>query len=309
MQNGVENKYTLDKIVNNLSAEGYKITKRTFQFYVQAGLLPKGSRQGQKTGGVKFYYPFSVIETIKWIFELKSKGFNLSEIKETLLLARQEEKFLGDEQQFSEQVGNLIGPSSRHEIEKALPLQDHAAEDKGFNFLNNVMAETPGGKALTRCMQCGTCGGSCPSAMDMDYTPRYLFAMLLAGLKHEVLSSNTPWFCVSCYYCTVRCPQQIPITDIMFTIKQMAAREGIVKITDAYDFSKTFINLVEQYGRSFDFGLAMRYRLNHNPADRLSWGSLALKLYKKERIVLGPSKIAGIDQLRSILDEAKRGRQ
>lgn len=184
-------------------------------------------------------------------------------------------------------------------------MQDRVAEEEGFEFLRSVMAETPGGNALTKCLQCGTCGGSCPSAMDMDYTPRYLFAMLLAGLKHEVLSSNTPWFCVSCYYCTVRCPQQIPITDIMFTIKQMAAQEGIIKITDAYDFSRTFIELVEKYGRSFDFGLAMRYRLNRNPEDRLSWGTLALRLYKKERIVLGPSKIAGIYQLRSILNQAK----
>jgi heterodisulfide reductase subunit C len=140
----------------------------------------------------------------------------------------------------------------------------------------------------------------------MDYTPRRLFAMIRAGLKHEVLASNTPWFCVSCYYCTVRCPQQIPITDIMYTLKQIAISEGIVKITDAYDFSKTFVNLVEQYGRSFDFGLAMRYRLTHNPSDKVSWVSLALKLYKKERIVLAPSKIKGLDQLSRIIEKAKK---
>ena len=59
-------------------------------------------------------------------------------------------------------------------------------------------------------MQCGTCGGSCPSAADMDHTPRLLFAMIRAGLRDEVLRSNTPWMCVSCYFCAVRCPQEDP---------------------------------------------------------------------------------------------------
>ncbi|MFZ5995945.1 MAG: 4Fe-4S dicluster domain-containing protein [Nitrospirota bacterium] len=298
--------YTLDEIIRLLSDEGYKLTKRTFQFYVQSGLLPKGIRKGQGTGGVKFFYPQSVIETIKWIFALKSKGFNLVEIKETFQMYQED---VSAEKERLVSGADQIDNPFREKSERLRIARDRETTE-GRSFLEAVMAETPEGSTLTRCLQCGTCGGSCPSAEDMDYTPRHLFAMLLAGLKQEVLLSNTPWFCVSCYYCTVRCPQQIPITDIMYTLKQMAVREGIVKITDAYDFSKTFINLIEKYGRSFDFGLAMRYRLDHNPADRHSWGSLALKLYKKERIVLGPSKIEGIEQLRRIVNKAKeRGRK
>ena len=43
-----------------------------------------------------------------------------------------------------------------------------------------------------------------PSGPDMEHTPRRLFAMIEAGLKEEVLRSNTPWYCVSCYYCMAR---------------------------------------------------------------------------------------------------------
>ncbi|MBK6710249.1 MAG: 4Fe-4S dicluster domain-containing protein [Chloroflexi bacterium] len=50
------------------------------------------------------------------------------------------------------------------------------------------------------CIQCGTCGGSCPSGQDMDHTPRQLFAMIRADMRDEVLRSNTPWYCVSCYF-------------------------------------------------------------------------------------------------------------
>ncbi|MBT9171035.1 MAG: 8-methylmenaquinol:fumarate reductase iron-sulfur subunit [Actinobacteria bacterium] len=176
----------------------------------------------------------------------------------------------------------------------------------GFDLLDKVIRLTPGGESLKLCLQCGTCGGSCPSADDMDHTPRHIFWMLQAGLKDKVLSSNTPWFCVSCYYCTVRCPQQIPVTEVMYTLKHIAIKEGIVKITDAYDFSKTFVNLVEKFGRSFDFGLALRYHLTHNPMSKVSWGSLAIKMYKKERIVIGPSKIKDINNLTRILEKAKK---
>ncbi|MCS6843379.1 MAG: 4Fe-4S dicluster domain-containing protein, partial [Caldilineales bacterium] len=49
-------------------------------------------------------------------------------------------------------------------------------------FLQEVIAATPGGDPrLDRCIQCGTCGGSCPSAADMDHTPRQLFALIFAG--------------------------------------------------------------------------------------------------------------------------------
>src|SRR3989304_5335795 len=67
------------------------------------------------------------------------------------------------------------------------------------SLMAEVIATTPGGETLITCLQCGTCGGSCPSGPDMDHTPRQLFAMISAGLREEVLQSNTPWYCVACY--------------------------------------------------------------------------------------------------------------
>ncbi len=268
---------TTEQIIIELVQENFKISKRTFQYYVQCGLLPKGIRKGTKKGGVQFYYPSATINTLKRIFELKSKGYNLNEIK------------------------NLIKKINIDEN-----VQDFVPQKKGSELLSSIIRLTPAGERLISCLQCGTCGGSCPSGDDMNHTPRQIFAMLQAGFKKEViLQSNTPWFCVSCYYCTVRCPQQIPITDIMYTLKQLAIKESIVKITDAHDFSKTFVTLVRKYGRSFDFGLTIRYHLVHNPASKISWGSLAIKMLQKERLVTGPSKIKDMKGLISILEKAK----
>ena len=173
------------------------------------------------------------------------------------------------------------------------------------SFLHEVMAATPGGEVLKTCLQCGTCGGSCPSGPDMDHTPRALFAMIEAGMKDEVLRSNTPWFCVSCYYCTVRCPKEIPITDFMYTLKRMAIKAKLYDSSDAPDWSESFIGFVESYGRSFEVGLATRYHLTHQPLKKVNLGAFALGMLSKDRLAISPERIEGIDQLHAILNKAK----
>ena len=174
-------------------------------------------------------------------------------------------------------------------------------------FSRRVMEATPGGETLRSCLQCGTCGGSCPSADDMQHTPRQLFAMVNADMRDDVLRSNTPWYCVSCYYCTVRCPQEIPITDIMYSLKQMAVAEGLYEDRDAPDWSNSFIGYVEQYGRSYELGLATRYHLTHKPlGSTIGKSTLGLRLIQKGRLSITPERIRNVDQLTSILNEAKR---
>ncbi len=133
--------------------------------------------------------------------------------------------------------------------------------------------------------------------------------MISAGLDDEVLSSNTAWYCVSCYYCMVRCPQEIHITDLMYTLKRMAISEGQYQdssASDAPEFSETFIDFVENYGRSFELGLATRDHLRHHPMNAVRMaGSLGLGLLRRGRMDLTPTRIKGIRQLKAILSRAK----
>jgi heterodisulfide reductase subunit C len=142
----------------------------------------------------------------------------------------------------------------------------------------------------------------------MDHTPRAIFAMLRAGMKDEVLKSNTPWMCVSCYYCTVRCPQNIHITDVMYTLKNMALESGTVQNRTAPDFSRTFINYVENYGRSFEIGLAGIQNVTHiKLAARLpNMIPMALgMLIKRGMSPVPPRRIKGMKDLKKILKRAK----
>jgi heterodisulfide reductase subunit C len=174
-----------------------------------------------------------------------------------------------------------------------------------LRFLEEVSAATAGVARLEMCIQCGTCGGSCPSAADMDHTPRMLFAMIRAGMREQALMSNTPWLCVSCYHCVVRCPQEVHIADVMYTLKSMAIRARLYKDSTAPDFSQTFVDMVENYGRSYEFGLATRHYLKHYPLRLPGMAPMGLGLLTKKRMDLNPHKIEGIDQLQAILNRAK----
>ena len=175
-----------------------------------------------------------------------------------------------------------------------------------LNLIELVEGNTPGDAGLAMCIQCGTCGGSCPSAADMDHTPRQIFALLRAGDRETVLRSNTPWFCVSCYLCTVRCPQEIRITDLMYTLKRMSIAAGMYEDSTAPDLSETFVGYIERYGRSFEFGLATRHNLRHRPLSMPGMAPMGLGMLSKGRMDLTPDHIEGIDQLKAILRQAEK---
>lgn len=175
-----------------------------------------------------------------------------------------------------------------------------------LRFLEEVSAATAGVSRLEMCIQCGTCGGSCPVSADMDHTPRHLFAMIRAGMRDEALSSNTPWICVSCYHCVVRCPQDVHIADVMYTLKGWAIREKKYRDATGPDFSQTFIGMVETYGRSFEFGLATRHYLRHFPLRLPALAPMGMGLLNRKRMKVTPKRIRDMPQLAAILARAKQ---
>ncbi len=177
---------------------------------------------------------------------------------------------------------------------------------KGSPFLKEIMADAPGAERIVHCLQCGSCGGSCPNGADMQYTPRTVFALINANERDTVLEANTMWCCVSCYLCTTRCPQDIPITEIMYALKRLAIAEGKFKGTDAPALAKTFTDMVEKYGRSFELGLASRYYLFNKPLAMLKMGPLGLSMFTRGRMALVPTKIRKLDQLQAVIQKAKQ---
>jgi Fe-S oxidoreductase len=61
----------------------------------------------------------------------------------------------------------------------------------------------------------------------MDFSPRKAAKMLCDGRYEEVLASNTPWLCIACHTCQVRCPRQLLIPDGLFpALRSAVMAEG-----------------------------------------------------------------------------------
>ena len=50
--------------------------------------------------------------------------------------------------------------------------------------------------------------------------------MIILGLRPEVLHGSLPWYCLSCFTCLDRCPQNGDVGETMFAIRNLAVREG-----------------------------------------------------------------------------------
>lgn len=195
----------------------------------------------------------------------------------------------------------MIGGIVRHVSEKG----SNKEIDLKARFLQQV-SNIPDGKNLNKCIQCGTCTGSCPASYVMDVTPREVIALFRAGDIRTILSSRTIWICASCYACTVRCPQNIPVTDIIYMLKRMAIEQEIFpKKFPIYALSRSFVSIANRYGRSFEPGLLILYYLKTNPMNLVKMIPLFLKLVARGRIIMIPKKIEAARALSEILSEAQ----
>ncbi|MFO7866428.1 MAG: 4Fe-4S dicluster domain-containing protein [Candidatus Aminicenantes bacterium] len=172
------------------------------------------------------------------------------------------------------------------------------------SFLQQI-ENFPGGESLKKCIQCGTCTGTCPVSYTMDITPREIIALFRAGDIESILSSRTIWICASCYSCTVRCPQGVKVTDILYTLKRLAIENKIFpKKFPVYALSNAFVRFTNMFGRSYEPGLILSYYLRTNPLKLFGMLPLFLKMAPRGRIGMLPQKIKGRKNFSKILKEA-----
>lgn len=172
-------------------------------------------------------------------------------------------------------------------------------------FLSEV-ERIPGGDRLRRCIQCGTCSGSCPVSYAMDVQPRQLVGYFRAGDLDSIMSSRTIWLCASCYACTVRCPSGIKVTDLIYGLKRMAM-DGRVSTSGlpVAALSGTFVKIVKRLGRNYELELILRYLIRQQPLGLFSMMPLGWRMWRAGRLQWRASRIKGLDGLRRIIARAE----
>lgn len=181
-------------------------------------------------------------------------------------------------------------------IKRAIKYEEEL--DKDFT---RWLISVPGGEQIRNCIQCGTCGATCPMDVYMDYTPRKIILMASHGFKDEVLSSSTLWLCASCYSCMVNCPREIKITEVMYALKMKAIEERrYPKRFPIPVLAREFSRMVMKTGRNHEIKLIIALALRTNPLNLLKMAFLGLRLIKTGRFELLPKSIKGRDQLKAM---------
>ncbi len=94
--------------------------------------------------------------------------------------------------------------------------------DANFKF---EISETAQGKSVLWCVQCGMCSSNCPYSELWEVKPHQVIGMVLLGMRDRAISCDSIWTCASCFMCAERCPQGVEVANVMFALKNIAAKE------------------------------------------------------------------------------------
>ena len=103
-------------------------------------------------------------------------------------------------------------------------------------FLQEV--ERKSRQKISVCVQCEKGTNGCPVSFAMDIVPHKVIRLINLGLRDQVLKSDTIWICASCETCTARCPNDIDISHVMDSLRQISQNSG----TEASDKNVPFLH-------------------------------------------------------------------
>ncbi|MBW1991875.1 MAG: 4Fe-4S dicluster domain-containing protein [Deltaproteobacteria bacterium] len=97
-------------------------------------------------------------------------------------------------------------------------------------WFKEELAQEPGCQHLLRCFSCGVCTATCPvSEIEPDFSPSLIIRQILYGMRQELLTSPSLWYCLRCANCSFQCPQDVRFMDIVQGLRNLAVREGLVR--------------------------------------------------------------------------------
>jgi len=173
---------------------------------------------------------------------------------------------------------------------------------EGEKFRDRVLALA--GEEVKRCIQCGTCSASCPTASLMDVPIRKLVKLVLEGEKERALSSRSIWLCTSCLLCTVRCPRKIRPMAVVAALKTIYEEEGM-KCRDSV-FEGIFARQIRDRGRISEFLLSAEYMIR-SPSSAAAIMAFGAELVPKGKIEMSfeaarGERIEGTEEVKRIFE-------
>ena len=173
-----------------------------------------------------------------------------------------------------------------------------------ISLLSEVVQKS--GEKIQNCYQCQKCSAGCPVNFAMDILPNQVFRHIQYGHREKVLTSKTIWICASCYTCSVRCPNNIDIARVMDALRSVAIRSGAEPgEKDIPLFHSVFLDTIKSKGRIHELSLIVQ--LKSKTKDFFKDAGLGLKMFRKGKIKLLPSRFAGGKEIQELFNKFEKG--
>ncbi|MBI4282628.1 MAG: 4Fe-4S dicluster domain-containing protein [Chloroflexi bacterium] len=163
--------------------------------------------------------------------------------------------------------------------------QTAAAQEMGSRY----------GSQIALCYQCKKCTSGCPVADAMDLRPHQVVRLLQLGNAERALQSSAIWTCVGCYLCAARCPQGVPVTDLMYSLKGIAIKQGMMpRKATVPAFLRAFSGTVERYGRIRELPMLAGFYLSTDIREAIKHRDMGLQMLRQGRLpILGERHRSG----------------
>ncbi len=87
-------------------------------------------------------------------------------------------------------------------------------------------------RTFSHCFSCQSCTTVCPVVANYDQPeqvlgllPHQIMGCLGLGLTQMAAGAKMIWDCLTCYKCQENCPQEVEVCDLLFDLKNVAAKE------------------------------------------------------------------------------------
>jgi heterodisulfide reductase subunit C len=146
---------------------------------------------------------------------------------------------------FSFTRGLLIRPKL-HADDYTLPIENAVAKVAGQfaelmkpDTVINLNTQSPQDRrsmlqdrTFSHCFSCQSCTTVCPVVANYDspeqvlgLLPHQIMGCLGLGLTQMAAGAKMIWDCLTCYKCQENCPQKVEVCDLLFDLKNVAAKE------------------------------------------------------------------------------------
>lgn len=174
-------------------------------------------------------------------------------------------------------------------------------------MINNLAQEVDrrSGEIIELCYHCHKCTAGCPVVDAMTYGPDQILRMIALDQSDELLQSKDIWLCAGCYTCATRCPNDIDISAVMDSLRQVALEQGYtVGEPDALLFHRLFLGVVGRMGRSHEAAMLGLFKvLSHVPL--LNDVDSGVRLFMRGKVPLLPERSKAGRPVRQIFQRSK----